>query len=79
MVLSYASPQEHHAEEIDPRTGRHLVNLSQTFTHLALINAVMHVVVTERAAQTASRAAANRLFFRPQRRRMQYGRARNHA
>ena len=28
-VLSYASPQEHHAEEIDPRTGRHLVNLSQ--------------------------------------------------
>lgn len=62
-VLSYASPQEHHAEEIDPRTGRHLVNLSQTFTHLALINAVMHVVVTERAAQTASRAAANRLVF----------------
>ena len=43
-LLSYASPLNLYAEEIDPRTGRHLGNFPQAFTHLALINAVMHVV-----------------------------------
>ncbi|MFN2506696.1 MAG: glycoside hydrolase family 15 protein [Acidimicrobiales bacterium] len=43
-LLSYASPLELYAEEIDPRTGRHLGNFPQAFTHLALINAVMHVI-----------------------------------
>ena len=43
-MLSLASPLELYAEEIDRRTGRHLGNFPQAFTHLALINAVMHVI-----------------------------------
>jgi len=43
-VLSYASPLLLYAEQIDPGSGRHLGNFPQAFTHLALINAVMHVV-----------------------------------
>ncbi len=43
-LLSFASPLGLYAEEIDPRNGRHLGNFPQAFTHLALINAVMHVI-----------------------------------
>jgi alpha,alpha-trehalase len=43
-LLAYASPLGLYAEEIDPRTGRHLGNFPQAFTHLALVNAVMHVI-----------------------------------
>ena len=43
-MLGYASPLLLYAEEIDPRSGRHLGNFPQAFTHLALINAVMHVI-----------------------------------
>ncbi|MEA2437706.1 MAG: alpha,alpha-trehalase, partial [Thermoleophilaceae bacterium] len=43
-LLSYASPLYLYAEEIDAHTGRHLGNFPQAFTHLALINAVMHVI-----------------------------------
>jgi GH15 family glucan-1,4-alpha-glucosidase len=43
-LLSFASALQLYAEEIDPRSGRHLGNFPQAFTHLALINAVMHVV-----------------------------------
>jgi len=43
-LLAYASPLGLYAEEIDARTGRHLGNFPQAFTHLALINAVMHVI-----------------------------------
>jgi len=43
-LLAHASPLYLYAEEIDPRTGRHLGNFPQAFTHLALINAVMHVI-----------------------------------
>jgi GH15 family glucan-1,4-alpha-glucosidase len=43
-VLGYASPLGLYAEEVDPKTGRHLGNFPQAFTHLALINAVMHVI-----------------------------------
>jgi alpha,alpha-trehalase len=43
-LLSYASPLQLYAEEIEGRTGRHLGNFPQAFTHLALINAVMHVI-----------------------------------
>jgi len=35
------------AEELDPASGRHLGNFPQAFTHLALINAVSHVIAAE--------------------------------
>jgi GH15 family glucan-1,4-alpha-glucosidase len=43
-LLSYASPLLLYAEEIDPHTGRHLGNFPQAFSHLALINAVVHLI-----------------------------------
>jgi GH15 family glucan-1,4-alpha-glucosidase len=43
-LLGYASSLLLYAEEIDPRSGRHLGNFPQAFTHLALVNAVMHVI-----------------------------------
>ena len=51
-LLGYASPLGLYAEEIDPRTGRHLGNFPQAFTHLALINAVMHVIRADEAPTT---------------------------
>ena len=51
-LLSYASPLQLYAEEIDPETGRHLGNFPQAFTHLALINAVMHVISGDQVAAT---------------------------
>jgi GH15 family glucan-1,4-alpha-glucosidase len=53
-LLSYASPLQLYAEEIDPHSGRQLGNFPQAFTHLALINAVMHVIrADERIEQSA--------------------------
>ena len=43
-LLGYASPLGLYAEELDAKTGRHLGNFPQAFTHLALINAVIHVI-----------------------------------
>ena len=48
-LLSFAGPLELYGEEIDPHTGQHLGNFPQAFTHLALINAVMHVIRLEEA------------------------------
>ena len=50
-LLSYASPLGLYAEEIDPRSGRHLGNFPQAFTHLALINAVMHVIQADKGLE----------------------------
>jgi GH15 family glucan-1,4-alpha-glucosidase len=47
-LLSYASALALYAEQIDPLTGRHLGNFPQAFTHLALINAVVHIINAER-------------------------------
>ena len=44
-----ASRLQLYAEEIDPRSGRHLGNFPQAFTHLALINAVTAVIRAERS------------------------------
>jgi GH15 family glucan-1,4-alpha-glucosidase len=51
-LLSFASPLDLYGEEIDPETGRHLGNFPQAFTHLALINAVMHVIHAEQSEAT---------------------------
>ena len=55
-LISHASPLALYAEEIEPRTGRHLGNFPQAFTHLALINAVMHVIRAELSEQEAGSA-----------------------
>jgi GH15 family glucan-1,4-alpha-glucosidase len=62
-VLSFASPLALYAEEIDPATGRHLGNFPQAFTHLALINAVMHVIEAEEEAEQEVRGAPDRLVL----------------
>ena len=46
-LLSFAGPLELYGEEIDPQSGQHLGNFPQAFTHLALINAVLHVIRLE--------------------------------
>ena len=51
-LLSFAGPLGLYAEEIDPRSGRHLGNFPQAFTHLALINAVILVIRAESGAPT---------------------------
>ncbi len=53
-LLSYASPLGLYAEEIDPRSGRHLGNYPQAFTHLALINAVMHVIRADQGLESGT-------------------------
>jgi GH15 family glucan-1,4-alpha-glucosidase len=53
-MLSYASPLHLYAEEIDPKSGRHLGNFPQAFTHLALINAVMHVIRADHELMVAA-------------------------
>ena len=57
-LLSFASPLGLYAEEIDPRSGRHLGNFPQAFTHLALINAVMHVIRGRGAPGAAAQSSA---------------------
>jgi GH15 family glucan-1,4-alpha-glucosidase len=46
-LLSYASPLGLYAEELDPRSGRQMGNFPQAFTHLGLINAVLHLIRAE--------------------------------
>jgi len=56
-LLGFASPLGLYAEELDPETGRHLGNFPQAFTHLALINAILHVIRAEEQL-AAARATA---------------------
>ncbi len=61
-LLGYASPLSLYAEEIDARTGRHLGNFPQAFTHLAQINAVMHVIrADQELAREQETLSASRL------------------
>jgi alpha,alpha-trehalase len=48
-LLQHATSIGLYAEELDAATGRHLGNFPQAFTHLGLINAVMHVISDEEA------------------------------
>jgi GH15 family glucan-1,4-alpha-glucosidase len=48
-LLSYSSSLELYAEELEASSGRHLGNYPQAFTHLALINAVTHVIAAQQA------------------------------
>jgi GH15 family glucan-1,4-alpha-glucosidase len=60
-LLSYASPLQLYAEEIDPHSGLQLGNFPQAFTHLALINAVMHLIrVDEHLSQRELAAEVSR-------------------
>ncbi len=47
-LLTYASPLQLYAEELEASSGRLLGNYPQAFTHLALINAVTHVIAAQR-------------------------------
>ncbi|TSD95999.1 glycoside hydrolase family 15 protein [Skermania sp. ID1734] len=58
-LLAFASPLKLYAEEIDTRTGRHLGNFPQAFTHLALINAVVHVIRAEQDGELGEFKPAN--------------------
>jgi len=58
-LLSFASPLDLYAEEIEPRTARHLGNFPQAFTHLALINAVVHVIRAEESDSSGVFQPAN--------------------
>ncbi|TCN56920.1 GH15 family glucan-1,4-alpha-glucosidase [Rhodococcus sp. SMB37] len=51
-LLDFASPLKLYAEEIDPATGQHLGNFPQAFTHLAQINAVVHVIRAEQRTES---------------------------
>jgi GH15 family glucan-1,4-alpha-glucosidase len=52
-LLSFAGPLELYAEEIEPSSGQQLGNFPQAFTHLALINAVLHVIADENDAESS--------------------------
>ena len=61
----FAGPLELYAEEIDPHSGQHLGNFPQAFTHLALINAVLHVIKMETDLDAAADAANGGTGMKP--------------
>ena len=46
-LISFSGALGLYAEEIEPHSGAHLGNFPQAFTHLALVNAVSHVISDE--------------------------------
>ncbi len=57
-LLSSAGALNLFAEELDAESNRHLGNFPQAFTHLALINAVSHVIADEQREARAGSATA---------------------
>jgi alpha,alpha-trehalase len=51
-LLNMSGALDLYGEEIEPRTGRQLGNFPQAFTHLAMINAVNHVIADESLADS---------------------------
>jgi alpha,alpha-trehalase len=49
-LLGYASPLGLYGEELESSSGRHLGNYPQAFTHLALINAVTHIIAAQQGS-----------------------------
>jgi GH15 family glucan-1,4-alpha-glucosidase len=43
-MLQFTSPLNLYAEHIDPHSGRHLGNFPHAFTHITLVNALLHVI-----------------------------------
>ncbi|GIF77933.1 glycoside hydrolase family 15 protein [Asanoa siamensis] len=52
-LLKVGSPLGLYAEEFEVKTGRHLGNFPQAFSHLALIQAASRIVLAERLAEVA--------------------------
>ena len=50
-LLRIASPLGLYAEEFEAETGRHLGNVPQAFSHLALIEAATRIILAERVAE----------------------------
>jgi GH15 family glucan-1,4-alpha-glucosidase len=48
-MLTYMSPLGLYAEHLDPHTGRHLGNYPHMFTHLALVNSLLHLIRSDAA------------------------------
>ena len=58
-LLSHVSQLGLYAEELDPKTGRHLGNTPQALAHLALINALMHVIGAEQRCRSRGNPYVN--------------------
>ncbi len=56
-VLSHMTPLGLYAEEIDAPSGAQLGNYPQAFTHLALINAVSHVIADDQLGERTEPSA----------------------
>lgn len=52
-LLAASGDLDLYAEELEASSNRHLGNFPQAFTHLALINAVSHVIADERRGDSA--------------------------
>jgi GH15 family glucan-1,4-alpha-glucosidase len=52
-LLRIASPLGLYAEEFEVETGRHLGNVPQAFSHLALIQAAARIILVERLEELA--------------------------
>lgn len=50
-LVRVASPLGLYAEEFDVDTGRHLGNFAQAFSHLALVEAALRIILAERLAE----------------------------